>query len=146
MNAASLFKSCTMYKTQSGIEVIVPKSIFDHILRAALQTVPVDEAWYIARYQDVQMAIEEGTLSSAKNHYVDDGYFEGRLPFAIGVDEDYYREVNMDVDLAIESGDINSAQEHFELSGFSEGRLPYPGFSLFEEAAGLFTTHRREPA
>lgn len=132
LNATTLFRMCAQYKLKnSEVEMIVPKGIFDTLLRAALQNVPLDEAWYLGKYSDVSPAIDEGKVASAKNHYITVGYFENRLPFAIKVDDNFYLENNSDVAAALEAGGFKTAQEHFDLYGFAEGRVPYAGFSLF---------------
>ena len=56
---------------------------------------------------------------------MDDGYFEGRLPFPIVVDERWYLEQNPDVATSIHDGVVASAQEHFDQDGYREGRLPF---------------------
>jgi SAM-dependent methyltransferase len=40
---------------------------------------PFDEPDYLARYPDVQQAVEKGHIERGKDHYVTNGYFEGRL-------------------------------------------------------------------
>ena len=60
-----------------------------------------------------------------RQHFVDDGYFEGRRPFAMPIDERWYLTENPDVADSIRRGDIPSAQEHFDQDGYREGRLPF---------------------
>jgi hypothetical protein len=47
-----------------------------------LEPVPVDAAWYRAKYTDVTGAIDRGVFRSAGHHFLLHGFFEGRLPFA----------------------------------------------------------------
>ena len=49
------------------------------ILRQLLPSVALDEALYLRLYPDVKHAIETGTLTSARDHFVAHGYFEGRV-------------------------------------------------------------------
>lgn len=112
-------------------EVIVSRAIFDLLMRGALASVSVDEKWYLERNPDVRMAVEAGRLRSARQHFVEAGYLEGRLPFAIRVDEQFYLETNPDVRAAFERGAILSAQAHFEETGCREGRSPSVSFSIF---------------
>jgi hypothetical protein len=95
------------------------------LIRKFLIYVPVDEVWYKNTYPDVQGAIDSGAFKSAKDHFVSNGYFEGRLPTKINVDVDFYTKTYPDVAERIEDGEITSAQEHFESHGFAEGRLPF---------------------
>jgi hypothetical protein len=60
------------------------------LIRRLIAGVEVDEKWYLARYEDIKEAIETGSVASARAHFVNDGYFEGRVPFGIKVDEKYY--------------------------------------------------------
>lgn len=60
---------------------------FVNLLRTMIRGVEVNEAWYARTYEDIGMAIRDGIIRSARQHFIDDGYFEGRLPFAIVVDE-----------------------------------------------------------
>ena len=98
---------------------------FVKILRMMIQGIEVDEAWYALAYEDIGNAVKEGGLRSAKQHFVDDGYFEGRLPFPILVDEHWYLAENPDVAESIRKGVVDSAQDHFNRDGYREGRLPF---------------------
>jgi hypothetical protein len=64
-------------------------------------------------------------VKSAKDHFVSNGYFEGRLPAKVVVDEDFYITHYPDVAEGIHDGEIQSAQEHFDAHGFVEGRMPF---------------------
>jgi hypothetical protein len=95
------------------------------LIRKLLVFVPVDEAWYRSTYRDIDEAIQAGVVGSAKEHFVSNGYFEGRLPSKIVVDEAFYISQYPDVADSIDDGHVASAQEHFETHGFAEGRLPF---------------------
>jgi len=112
--------------TSTGGEVvnINREQLFD-LIRQLLVCVHVDEAWYKASYPDVETAIRSGAFRNAKEHFVANGYFEGRLPAKINVDEGFYTKRYPDVAERIEDGEVASAQEHFEAHGFVEGRLPF---------------------
>lgn len=98
---------------------------FVAILRQMIQGIEVDEAWYARAYEDIGDAIKQGSVSSARHHFVHDGYFEGRLPFAIHVDEKWYLTEYPDVAESIRTGSVVSAQDHFDKDGYREGRLPF---------------------
>jgi hypothetical protein len=99
---------------------------FTNVVRTLLQGIDVDEAWYLEQYPDVADAIAKGIVASAKDHFLNDGYFEGRLPFLIKVDEAWYLEQNPGVADYIARGELQSAQQHFNDNGYREGRLPCP--------------------
>src|SRR5580698_6113333 len=60
------------------------------MVRKMISGIDVDEQWYLERYPDIADAIQQGLVKSAQLHFVNDGYFEGRMPFPIHVDERYY--------------------------------------------------------
>jgi hypothetical protein len=99
---------------------------FLDIVRLLLRSVSVDEAWYLTEYPDIAEAIASGDVKSARNHFIDSGYFEGRLPAPIEVDEAWYLSEYPDVAEGIERGEIESARQHFLEHGFEEGRAATP--------------------
>jgi hypothetical protein len=94
------------------------------VMKSLLRGVSVDEVWYRRVYPDVDQAIRDGGYKSAKHHFVEDGYFEGRRPGIAVVDENWYLSVYQDVAEGVETGEITSCQDHFESHGEAEGRLP----------------------
>lgn len=99
---------------------------FTTLVRALLDGIEVDERWYFSQYPDVEKAVREGSIASAKEHFLNNGYFEGRVPFEIKVDEIWYLEQNPGVAEYIARGDLESAQQHFNDYGYREGRKPFP--------------------
>jgi hypothetical protein len=98
---------------------------FVQLIRRAIIDVPVNEPWYLERYPDIAEAIGQGIVLSPKSHFINDGYFEGRLPFPIQVDERYYLTQNPGVAEHVRKGDLASGQQHFDENGYQEGRLPF---------------------
>jgi hypothetical protein len=97
---------------------------FMALIRLMLRAVKVDEKWYRAKYPDVAEAIKAGTYKSAKHHFVEEGYFEDRLPYEFTVDDEWYTANYPDIAVGIRSGALGSPKEHFESHGYKEGRLP----------------------
>jgi len=95
------------------------------MIRTILTVIEVDETFYLSRNHDVAEGIKAGTIRSAQEHFVDHGYFEGRLPYRIQVDEKWYLETNLDVADTLRNGEYASGQEHFDGPGYPEGRAPY---------------------
>ncbi len=83
-----------------------------------------DEAAYLARYEDIRSAVEAGRLHSGFEHFVTDGYLEGRPALRYAVDKEWYIQSYPDVAEAIASGKVRDAAHHFEAFGFAEGRVP----------------------
>lgn len=110
---------------EGELQVAVSYENFIRILRSMIIGIEVDEAWYTSAYDDIGQAIHRGVIKSAKQHFIDDGYFEGRLPFPMVVDEPWYLQENPDVAESVRTGAVLSAQEHFDKNGYREGRLPF---------------------
>jgi hypothetical protein len=99
---------------------------FVNLIRHMIAGIQVDEKWYLERYPDIAAAIQEGSVTSAQQHFVTDGYFEGRQPFPIQVDERWYLRRNTGVADFVRQGKLESGQQHFDANGYEEGRLPFP--------------------
>jgi len=94
------------------------------VIKMLLSGIDVDEEFYRRTYPDVAEAIAAGTYRNAKQHFVENGYFEGRRPFEMAVDEKWYIANNPDVELGLQDGTIASVAEHFREHGYTEGRPP----------------------
>jgi hypothetical protein len=99
------------------------------LIRALLTTIEVDEGYYLERNQDVAEGIRLGNIRSAREHFVDHGYFEGRLPYRIEVDEGWYLKTHADVAETVRQGQFLSGQAHFDGPGYPEGREPFAAIS-----------------
>jgi hypothetical protein len=99
---------------------------FLELIRTVLSAIEVDEAWYLEKYPDVAEAIKAGKMASARDHFMHNGYFEGRLPFPIKIDERWYLTQNPSVADFVRAGRLESGQQHFDQDGYREGRLPFP--------------------
>lgn len=106
------------------LRISVSYDDFIKLVRLLIADTPVDEAWYLSQNEDVASAIQDGKIASAKQHFIDDGYFEGRLPFPLVVDEAWYLAEYPDVAENISRGLVLSASQHFHDDGYYEGRLP----------------------
>jgi hypothetical protein len=98
---------------------------FIKIMRLMISGIEVNEEWYLEEHQDIAQAIASGKVASAKQHFLDDGYFEGRRPFPMPVDERWYLEHNADVAESVRKGVVSGGEQHFAEDGYREGRLPY---------------------
>jgi hypothetical protein len=118
-------RSVEISTVRGELRVSLSYESFISILRSMLAAVEVDEAWYLEQYEDIAEAVRAGSVASAKQHFLDDGYFEGRLPFPMPVDETWYLERYPDVAECVDKGVVDSGQQHFTEDGYREGRLPY---------------------
>ena len=127
---ATLVNKKVLLPSQKTTYIGVEMHFLSVILADRLKTVVVDEAWYLRRYPDVVPAIRKGVCSSAADHYVHHGFYEGRLPRQFLVHEEWYLTQHEDVRRAVSGKDFISGQHHFEEIGYREGRPPYPDFAL----------------
>ena len=97
---------------------------FIEITKSLLRAAAVDEPWYLREYPDVADGVKTGIFKSARHHFVENGYLEGRRPCEFEVDAEWYLQRYPDVADGVSSGTINSAEEHFARDGYAEGRLP----------------------
>ncbi len=97
---------------------------FVEMAKLFLRGVAVDEAWYLNEYPDVAESLKNGVFKSARHHFVENGYLEGRRPCEFSVDAEWYLQRYPDVADGVSTGAINSAEEHFARDGYAEGRLP----------------------
>lgn len=80
-----------------------------------------DADFYLRENLDVRIAVERGIFTSAWDHFVQFGRFEGRSPGLV-FDAVFYVQQNSDVRDAINRGVFRSAWEHFISYGRFEGR------------------------
>ena len=111
--------------TRGSTRVNMTYEEMQQMVRALLLAIPVDEEFYLTRNPDVAAGILTGTIRSAQEHFVDHGYFEGRLPYFIAVDEAWYQSNHSDIVDTIRSGEYASGQDHFDGPGYPEGRQPF---------------------
>ena len=119
-----LKNSVRLASVKGQLKLDITYDEFLTIMRQMLQAVPFDEAWYCATYPDVADAIRAGTYRNGRQHFIENGYFEGRQPMPFAVDEEFYLQAYPDIADGIKRGDIASAAEHFASHGYKEGRLP----------------------
>ena len=120
-----LRRSVEISTIRGELRVNVSYDDFLRLLKKMIVGIDVDEEWYLRTYEDIAEAVRSGAISSARHHFVEDGYFEGRLPFPIGVDEQWYMSQYPDVGDSVRRGLLPSAQTHFDEDGYREGRLPF---------------------
>lgn len=111
-------------RTPGGEETVTMSAkTFNKLVEAAAAMI-FDEAAYLDRYVDIRDAVRAGRLHSGLDHFVSDGYLEGRPALRYAVDEEWYIQTYPDVAEAIKSGKVRDAAHHFEAFGFAEARVP----------------------
>lgn len=104
----------------------LPLPVVSALLRELFAATGFDEQDYLARYPDVRELVRSKQDQTAVEHFVNSGFFEGRLANCAPVAEEWYRKRNPDVWQAIKKGQFKDAKEHYFTSGANEGRAPSP--------------------
>jgi hypothetical protein len=112
------------FKPDDDQPVALSADSLQRTIRMLLRGVHVDEEWYCRQYPDVRDAVAKGVFRTARHHFIESGYFEGRRPARVTVDEEWYARAYPDVSESVEFGELASCQEHFDRYGEREGRLP----------------------
>ncbi len=94
------------------------------LLRFVARAADFDEKTYLKKNPDVAAAHEEGKITDLHQHFVDFGYFEGRIASEVPFDADWYLRAYPDVENAIREGAVPSALAHFKHRGEIEMRAP----------------------
>lgn len=111
-------------RLHSRSKVAVEAKLLRALIQIAADRAPFDAAFYLERYPDVADAVADGLVADPHQHYVETGFFEGRIGAPAPVDEAFYLDQYPDVAQALKNGTVASATEHYVRSGASEGRLP----------------------
>jgi hypothetical protein len=119
-------KEASTATVRGQLRVSLPYESFLSVIRLILAAVDVSERWYLRQYDDIATAVRNGIIFSGRHYFIEDGYFEGRLPFPIQIDEPRYLERNPDVAKDVKADRVASGQAHFDADGYREGRRPFP--------------------
>jgi hypothetical protein len=119
-----LKNSMKLLSVKGQLKVDMTYDEFLDFVKKFLQAVPIDEKWYRTTYPDVDEAIRAGAYHSARQHFVEHGYFEGRRPFELEIDEAFYMKHYPDIQESVAKGLVESARDHFVRHGYEEGRVP----------------------
>jgi hypothetical protein len=121
--------------------VTIPTTLFKFLMSTWVRRQAFDEQRYLAANPDVKSAVAFGDLDSGKQHYVNDGYYEGRLPGEFAVDEAWYRATYPDIRVGEKKGLVASPTTHFNMTGRFEGRVGSKSQlrikKLWDEALGV---------
>jgi hypothetical protein len=105
-------------------KIAIDAKVLRRLIELAVERLPFSPEFYAATYPDIAAALAAGQIPDLHKHFVETGYFEGRVGAPPSVDETYYRDLYRDVSQAVERGDVESAQAHYMRSGAAEGRVP----------------------
>ncbi|MBU6498638.1 MAG: hypothetical protein KGJ41_10160 [Rhodospirillales bacterium] len=111
-------------RLSSKSKIAIDARLLRALLAGLAAAQPFSEAFYLETYPDIAEAFAAGQIDDLQRHFVDHGFFEGRLGAAPQVDEEYYVSAYEDVAGAVRRGDVASGMEHYLRSGAAEGRVP----------------------
>ena len=111
-------------RLNSRSKVAIGAGLLKVLLKKLVEREPFSERYYLQTYPDIAEAYSTGQITDLKQHYVEYGYFEGRLGSPAEVNEEYYLRHNEDVRQAVMNGRVESASEHYRSAGYAEGRVP----------------------
>jgi hypothetical protein len=83
---------------------------------------PFDPEFYADAYPDIEAARLAGIVSDLREHFVNSGFLEGRLPSEPPFDPVWYASHYPDLSSAIPPNDAKALHNHFMTAGLVEGR------------------------
>ena len=110
-------------RIQTGSKAAVSIPMLREVIMLAVSKLPFDEDFYLSTYNDIREAYQSGEVSNLRVHFMEEGYFEGRLGAMPDLDEVFYRETYPDVAEAITNNELESVMEHYIRAGAVEGRF-----------------------
>ena len=108
----------------SKSKIAVEARLLRQLLQALVEAAPFSEEFYLQNNADVAEAYAQGRIDNLQQHFIEQGYFEGRLGARPPVNEAFYAMTYKDVAEAVKRGEVQSGTEHYIRSGSAEGRLP----------------------
>lgn len=116
----------TRERLNSRSKVAIDAKLLRLVLQNLVSHLPFSEAFYRATYADLDAAANAGAIPDLHLHFVETGFFEGRMGAPPEVDEAFYVAMYPDVASAVERGEVGSGADHYLRSGAAEGRIPSP--------------------
>lgn len=108
----------------SKSKIAIDARLLRALLQGLVETIPFSAAFYLETYPDIAAAHAAGDIRDLRKHFVELGYFEGRMGAEPQVDDTFYTGLYQDVAAAVQRGDVASGSEHYMRSGAAEGRVP----------------------
>ena len=99
----------TRERLEAGSKVAIPLSVLKAILVAAASSLPFDEPLLPVRHILIFGTHMRRGHIDLRTHFIESGYFEGRIGSKPDVNEQFYKETYPDVANAIANGDVESA-------------------------------------
>ncbi len=108
----------------SRARIAIEAPLLRLILARLVATLPFSEPFYRNAYPDLAAAAASGQITDLHHHFIETGYFEGRLGAPPDLDDAFYLAAYPEVAHAIAHGDTASPLDHYLRAGAAEGRVP----------------------
>jgi len=96
-------------------EISVSSLFVKYLLTQILQKCDIDTKFYSEKYPDISDIVSSGKFKSLDEHFVHQGYYEGRLPAPLAFDPMWYRNRYADMaQLAAAAGDAGLERHYIE--------------------------------
>jgi hypothetical protein len=110
-------------------KVAIDAPVLRRLLQQAVAHLPFSAEFYADTYPDIAAASAAGQIADLHRHFVETGYFEGRLGAPPPLDDAFYLATYADVAEAVADGQVSSPADHYRRSGAAEGRAPSPALA-----------------
>jgi hypothetical protein len=104
----------------------VDRKFLTFLVQEFARLLPFDPAFYAASYPDIAAALTHGQLASAHEHFVMNGFQEGRQPYRLPFDPAFYLARNPDLQPIHAGQGAAGLRAHYLNSGAKEGRAAHP--------------------
>lgn len=106
--------------------VTVNAAFLRFLIGELLRGTRFDQRFYAEQYPDVEAARLAGDVASLREHFLGQGYFEGRLPHPFPFDARWYRKHYKDLAGVFPPDEVGELRHHFYTCGWQEGRVGVP--------------------
>jgi hypothetical protein len=111
-------------RLNSKSKIAIDAKLLKALLKTIVECTEFSEEFYLETYPDIAEAYAAGQIPDLRRHYIEFGFFEGRIGAPPPVDEAWYTSQYKDVGQALMTGELGSGAEHYLQSGSAEGRVP----------------------
>jgi hypothetical protein len=111
-------------RLNSKSKIAIDAKLLKALLKTIVECTEFSEEFYLETYPDIAEAYSAGQIPDLRRHYIEFGFFEGRIGAPPPVDEAWYTSQYKDVGQALLTGELGSGADHYLQSGCAEGRIP----------------------
>ena len=119
-------------------KIAVDAKLLRRLVELAVSQLPFSSEFYERTYHDIAEARAAGKIADLHKHFIETGFFEGRLGAEPSMDEAYYRGAYRDVALAVQRGDATTLYDtaDHQIGGVSQQQQNNDGGATFTSQNG----------